>query len=99
CRHGGTVWYLGGELAESGSGATPREQIERAREKIRELFPWVRLDDAQWSSFSIDRAEPRQESGRRPDKAFVKPLRNFLVCWPTKLTLTPSLGNEVMAEL
>src|SRR5690606_10645858 len=99
CRHGGNVWYLGGELAESGAGLSQGEQIERARARVRELFPWCRLEDAQWASFYIDRAEPRQDGGQRPDKAFVKPLRNFLVCWPTKLSLTPSLGTEVMAEL
>lgn len=98
CRHGGQVWYLGGELAESGAGLDSTEQIARARQKVAELFPWCRLDEADWSSFRIDRAEPRQESGQRPDTAFVKALRNFLVCWPTKLSLTPSLGKEVMAE-
>lgn len=99
CRSGGQVWYLGGELAESGAQVPAAEQIARARAKLRELFPWCNLEQADWASFRIDRAEPRQAGGQRPDKAYVKALHNCLVCWPTKLTLTPSLGDEVLEAL
>ena len=99
CRQGGQVWYLGGELAESGAALDEAAQIGRARALLAELFPWCRLEDAEWAGFRIERAEAQQQGGARPDRPFVKAMQNFLVCWPTKLTLTPSLGDEVMAEL
>lgn len=99
CRHGGQVWYLGGELAESGAALDEAEQIQRAQALLADLFPWCRLDDAEWAGFRIERAEAKQQGGARPDRPFVKAMQNFLVCWPTKLTLTPSLGDEVLEEL
>ncbi|MDP4659925.1 MAG: FAD-dependent oxidoreductase, partial [OM182 bacterium] len=40
------VWYLGGELAESGVGVPDDELIERAKRLIADLFPWVDLSGA-----------------------------------------------------
>lgn len=50
----------------------------------------------------MDRAEPRQRNFARPDKAFASRAEgcgNVIVAWPTKLTLSPNLADEVMALL
>ena len=44
---------------------------------------------------SINRAEPSQHEQKRPDTPYVRQFGNNTVCWPTKLTLTPLLGDMV----
>lgn len=93
------VWYLGGELAESGVSLDAQQQQARAHKELAELFPWVDFTSASWHSFYINRAEPRIADLQRPDTAHVSECGNVLVCWPTKLTLSPNLGDTVRALL
>lgn len=93
------VWYLGGNLAETGVELAGPEQIQKAQELVAELLPWIDLGQAQWASFFINRAEPRQSNLLRPDNAFMARTGNALVCWPTKLALSPALSDEVLDDL
>ena len=70
-----------------------------AEEELRRCLPWLDWDDAEIQALDIDRAEPATISGRRPDQAFAERSGNLTVCWPTKLTLTPDLGDRLMALL
>lgn len=99
CEDGKTAWYLGGELAEAGVNLEQKDQIDAARARVNTLFHWCNLDNARWSSFFIDRAEPRQSGGKRPDNFFIKNIANYQVCWPTKLTLAPALANTILRNL
>ena len=89
------VWYLGGEIAEDGMERTPEEQIRMARRELAALLPWVDLDDAQWATLFVNRAEPKQSTLLRPDAAFCHETGNGIVSWPTKLALAPNLSDEV----
>jgi glycerol-3-phosphate dehydrogenase len=91
---GEQVWYLGGQLAEDGVARTAGEQIDQARQELNELFPWVDLNACQWSTLNVDRAEPANDL-QRPDTPFCQRDGNSIVCWPTKLTLTPMLGERL----
>ena len=93
---GSRYWYLGGELAESGLALEPAEQQQRAASWLQQLFPGIDFSDAQWSSFFIDRAEPATTDGRRPDSAYVHEEGPLITCWPSKLTLCPDLGDQVI---
>jgi len=93
------VWYLGGELAESGVGKSEAEQIEAAREHMSNYFPWVDVSDAQWHCFHINRAEASDKDKHRPDNASLVEQDNVLVTFPTKLTLTPSLADKLVDHL
>ena len=76
--------------------------IERARRELAELLPWVDLGEAQWTTVRLDRAEPRQSTLLRPDSAFVGKLDgvdNARAAWPTKLTLSPDLADEIERQL
>ncbi len=95
CLDGDNVWYLGGNLAETGVEKSGEEQIEIAKKEVRDLLPWVDITDLRWTSFHIDRAEPAQKTHARPDFPFVHRSENTLTCWPTKLTLTPMLAEQV----
>lgn len=93
------VWYVGGELAESGVQRSPQEQREVGERLLSSTFPWIDFSGARWHTFMIDRAEPRLPNLQRPDTAFLHSSDNLLVTWPTKLTLSPDLGDSVCQEL
>lgn len=97
--NGDTVWYLGGNLAESGVARDNAAQIAFARKEMAALFPWLDWHAANWRAFLIDRAEPAQENHDRPDSPFYACSGNTIVCWPTKLTLAPLLADQVEAVL
>ncbi|AQA17241.1 glycerol-3-phosphate dehydrogenase [Halioglobus japonicus] len=95
---GEPVWYLGGDLSTEGADWEPQRVIERAKAELDELFPWIDFGHCEWRTLRLDRGEPRQSALKRPDTAYVgavDSVDNALVTWPTKLTLSPDLGNEL----
>ena len=96
CEDGKQVWYLGGDVAETGVDRSREEHIKFARQAISKLLPWVDLEDTQWQTFRVDRAEPMQSSLVRPDSAFAQQVGNCIVAWPTKLALSPDLSDQVL---
>ena len=96
---GGVVWYLGGQVAEAGVGMVPAALIATARGELQDLLPWVDFSHCQWASLPIDRAEPRQADGSRPDTPFVDASGAVLTTWPTKLAFAPQLAAQVLERL
>lgn len=96
---GKTVWYLGGQIAEEGIHRTSEQQIDIAKKELQTLLPWVDLKDAQWASFFINRAEPKQPGGKRPETYFAQAIGNAIIGWPTKLALSPLLADAAIAIL
>jgi hypothetical protein len=47
----------------------------------------------------IDRAEPLQKNGFKPDSFFSKNINNMTIAWPTKLALAPLLADEIIQQL
>ena len=92
---GETVWYLGGEIAESGVDKDRDAQIHSARDLLTTLFPWINFEASQFHCFAIDRAEANVNSNYRPEDAYFIEESNVLVAWPTKLTLTPNLADKL----
>lgn len=90
------AWYLGGQLAESGVARNETEQIEFAKKELANLIPWINYSDCEFSTFRIDRAEAGGETLLRPDTPYVRRHGNVIVCWPTKLTLAPMMGDMFM---
>ncbi len=96
------VWYLGGDLATDGVDDDPQQLIDKARRELNELLPWIDLGQTQWRTLRLDRAEPRQSALLRPERAFVgkvDSVSNTLAAWPTKLTLSPDLADEIQRQL
>lgn len=98
-RDGKTVWYLGGQIAEEGVKRDEAEQTRIAKKELQELFPWLDFSTALFASFFIDRAEPEQPGGKRPDGSYIKEIENTIIAWPTKLALAPKLAEEIIARL
>ena len=101
-RNGRPVWYLGGDLATDAAEEDPAQLIARARRELAVLLPWLELGASEWATLRLDRAEPRQATSLRPERAFVGKLdgvENARAAWPTKLTLSPDLADEVERQL
>lgn len=98
-QNGKFIWYIGGQLAEDGVKRSQTEQIDAARKELASLFPWLDLKNAKWGSFYINRAEPKQADGKRPDLPFLQTNGNVMTGWPTKLALTPLFVDNLLAAL
>jgi hypothetical protein len=96
---GGYVWYVGGAIADHTLSLTDAEAITFAKREMKALFENLDWSGKQWATWYGIRAEPYCRSGRLPDGAVVEEYGNVLVVWPTKLTLTPLLGDRVIARL
>lgn len=96
---GKCIWYLGGQLAEDGVKRSPEEQIAASKKELSTLFPWLNLTKAKWGSFYINRAEPKQPDGKRPDLPFLQTDHNIMIGWPTKLALAPLLADNILSTL
>lgn len=93
------VWYLGGGIAEDGVKQSAEALIATAKKEMKALLPWVDLEQAEWDTLRVNRAEPKQSRLLRPDAAFCQPVANGIVTWPTKLALAPNLSDEVIRLL
>ena len=92
-----TVWYIGGQLAETGVLRSSSMQIERAALELRACVPWIRMDGLRWSSFKIVRAEgPPTPGGRRPDEPLLGRRAHVITAFPTKLAFAPLLAERIL---
>ncbi len=96
---GDKVWYIGGNIAEQGVGRDQQALITETINTLKEILPWVNLEQLQWTTHCINRAEPEQKNLLRPDTAFLASQDNLHVAWPTKLALTPNLSDQVIKQL
>ena len=99
CNDGKIVWYLGGALAENGVPLSEAQQISATQNELKQLFPWLDFSSAQYRTVRINRAEPSQQSGNKPDNAFLTTTENISTAWPTKLTLAPDLAQKLIQDL
>ncbi len=96
---GGFVWYLGGALADDTLALTDDEAIAFAKKEMKSIFVHLDWNDKMWATWYGMRGEAYCQSGRLPSGPVVQEYSNVLVVWPTKLTLTPLLGDYVLAHL
>ncbi len=94
--NGEAVWYLGGLLAEEGVDRDVSAQIQAAKHELEALFPWLDFKAAKYATLRVDRAEPHQASGLKPDSVFAETWQNVTVAWPTKLALAPVLAETLL---
>jgi hypothetical protein len=93
---GKLIWYLGGQIAETGVKLTSAQQVQVAKKELKKLFSWLDFSTAQFASFYVDRVENRQPNGGRPDSYAIKEVENMLIAWPTKLAFAPLLATEML---
>lgn len=93
---GGFVWYLGGAIADKVLSLAEDEAIAYAKEEMLKLFGHLDWTGKEWATWSGTRAEAYSSNGRLPDGPVVQEYGSVLCAWPTKLTLTPRLGDQVL---
>lgn len=93
------IWYIGGQLAESGVGISPDVQISRAKDELSATMPWVDTGKTEWATFLAQRAEPKMKNRRRPDSYFLQHDNRITTVWPTKLAFAPRLASDVLSQL
>jgi glycine/D-amino acid oxidase-like deaminating enzyme len=93
------LWYLGGDLAETGVKRSPEEQNAFARQELNQLLPWMDFSKASIHSFLIDRAEEAQWLNRRPNAPCVQQDGNKILAWPTKLAFAPLLTEQIIKRM
>jgi glycerol-3-phosphate dehydrogenase len=97
-----TIWYVGGEIAESGTERDGPTQIAAAKSEVAACLPWIDLSATQWAAFRANRAEgtigPRRN--QRPDEPLVHAASpHVLLTYPTKLAFAPLLASQVLESL
>lgn len=95
---GGWVWYVGGGIAESGTGLSDQAAVAAGRAEVPKLFPGADFSGARWASLAVDRAEYGGEAGRPGDAVAIAD-NGVLVVWPTKLALAPRLADMVLERI
>jgi hypothetical protein len=60
-------------------------------------MPGVSLAGTEWSSYLVDRAEPRTPNARRPSSAHVQAIGSVVVTWPVKLVLAPRAAQAAVS--
>jgi glycine/D-amino acid oxidase-like deaminating enzyme len=92
----GLIWYVGGEFAGEGAAFEDDRHLALAQEEIQRNLDWLDWTGTEYEVLSVDRAEPYQTSGLRPDEAYVRREGSFIQCFPTKLTLAPDMGDKLL---
>ena len=93
---GRTVWQVGGQLAEDGMAMTPRELATHGKHELEAVLPGIDLDNTQWATYQVDRAEGATQSGAKPDDPVLIQEGNVITAWPTKLALAPKLSQQIV---
>lgn len=100
CPVHGTIWQLGGQLAEDGVHFDERALQARAAEEVAHVLPGIDLSRTEWATYRVDRAERQTGGGARPDDAqLLEDGGNVITAWPTKLVLAPRLAQRVAARV
>lgn len=96
---GDSVWYIGGNIAENGVNENKNALITHTKNTLQNALPWIELENIQWETHCVNRAEPSQKDKARPDTAFLQTYNNIHIGWPTKLALTPNLAGQTIQRL
>jgi glycine/D-amino acid oxidase-like deaminating enzyme len=96
---GRRIWQVGGQIAEEGVGVEPQTLIQRAQRELSAVLPNVDFAAAEWSTYTVDRAEGITTDGSRPETVQVLCAGNVTTGWPAKLALAPVLALEIASRV
>jgi glycine/D-amino acid oxidase-like deaminating enzyme len=96
---GGYVWYIGGALGDDVLSLKENQAINYARKEMAALFDRIDWGGKEWATWDGVRAEAFSHNGLLPDGPVIQEYDGVMVVWPTKLTLTPTLGDGVLERL
>ena len=93
------IWQVGGEIAEQ---LEPEENLDQGRRKavqaVQRCLPGVDFSDIEIAIYQAIRAEAKIAEQKRPSGVHVSRIASRIVVgWPTKLSMTPILAEEVFS--
>ncbi len=91
-----TVWYIGGQVAESGVDQNPADLFFATQRVLARYFPRLDFSALSWDSLRITRAEGKDERGWLPDEPTLSVHDKLIFAWPNKLTFAPLLAERVL---
>jgi glycerol-3-phosphate dehydrogenase len=94
-----TVWQVGGQIAEAGVSMEASTLIAHTKSELETVLPCLNLDDVEWATYRVDRAEAVTPEGKRPETFQIVREGNTIIAWPTKLVLAPKLAEEIAANI
>ena len=95
----GSLLSVGGTVADAGANRDEAAQIVLVKDLLRQAFPRIDVEGAEFKTFVAVRAEPASRATRELPDAYVARHGNCLLCLPVKLSLAPRLGDLALAEL
>lgn len=94
-----TVWYVGGGVAEEGVRQNDAELFKTTEKVLQKYLPNLDLENKQWASLAINRVEGLDAAGHLPERPSYQHHGNVTLAWVNKLTFTPLLAKELLAEM
>lgn len=94
-----TVWQIGGQVAEDGVAMEPLQLIKHTQGQLKSALGRINLEQLQWTTYRVDRAEAVTANNVRPDTAQTLHEGNVITGWPTKLALAPALTQSIAQKL
>ena len=94
-----TVWQVGGQIAEEGVFMQASTLIAHTKSELETVLPCLDLDDVEWATYRVDRAEAVTSGVKRPETFQIVREGNTITAWPTKLVLAPKLAEEIAANI
>ena len=94
-----TVWQVGGQIAEEGVSMKESTLIAHAKSELETVLSCLDLDDVEWATYRVDRADAVTSGGKRPETFQIVREGNTITAWPTKLVLAPKLAEEIAANI
>jgi len=98
-QNGNTLWQLGGQIAEQGVELKPGRLIRHAYKELHAALPGINLNNTEWATYQVDRAEGKTSAGMRPDAPTIDQQGNVITGWPTKLALAPILSQHIQQQV
>jgi hypothetical protein len=96
---GKAVWYVGGQIAESGTRLEASQQIAVAQKELGAVFTDLDWSQMQWATLKVNRAEQQQADGSRPVSPDITQQKNQITVWPTKLVFAPMVADEILQRV
>lgn len=93
------VWLVGGQVSEDGVDMAPGDLIAHARTELTQALPGFDLQDVEWATLRVDRAEAKTRGRARPAGPFATRDERVITAWPTKLALVPQLAKLIRGLL
>lgn len=93
------VWYIGGQLAETGASLDTRALFALAHRELQTVFPGVDWSDKLWAPLLVNRAEGLQADVSRPASPVITQDTAGITIWPTKLVFAPMVADEILQRV